>query len=55
MAAYMLILTLMNPLGFNDTYMVDYNMSREDCEEMVADYDIHQNPMISFECKEQEL
>lgn len=51
MTTFMLILSIVNPSGEWDTYVIDFNLSRGDCEDVLLDYDIHDNPLVQFTCE----
>ena len=54
MKLFMLLLHLQNPQGTTDTWVIDLDMSKRACFDMVLDYDIHTNPMVMFECVKQQ-
>lgn len=52
MKTYLLIMTLFNPASDQwDDYLLDYNLSAQDCIEALNDFAAHYNPTTRFTCK----
>jgi hypothetical protein len=49
----MLILTIINASGGDDEYIIDYNLSWGDCQDLITDYNTSENPLINFACVKQ--
>lgn len=52
MKTYLLIMTMFNPASDQwDSYLLDYNLSAQDCIEALNDFATHHNPNTRFTCK----
>ena len=51
MKLFALIMLIANPEGGQDAFVLDYDLSLPDCTTRMADFDIHQNMNIEFECE----
>ena len=51
MTTFLMLLSIVNASGQWDTYVIDYNMTYEDCQDLLLDYDIHDNPLAQFTCE----
>lgn len=51
MKVYLFIMSLWNPsTDMYDGYLLDYNLSAQDCIEMLNDFAVPHNPNVSFTC-----
>ena len=51
MKVYLFIMSLWNPeSGLYDDYLLDYDLSAQDCIEMLNDFAVTRNPDVSFTC-----
>lgn len=51
-AIFMLLMFVANPDGGQDAFVMDYNLTKSDCDQRMLDYDIHANSNIEFACEE---
>lgn len=51
MKVYLFIMSLWNPsTDMYEDYLLDYNLSAQDCIEMLNDFAVSHNPNVSFTC-----
>lgn len=53
MKTFMLLMFIWNPAkGYEDTYVLDFNLSEADCEEALPNWEID-NPLVRLDCEEE--